>query len=90
MSEETYSTTEPRETSHTTVIHERGSNSGMGIIVAVVLLIAVIGGIYLYSQQSSSEVTKNNAITQAANKVGNAASDVGSAAKDAANNTSSN
>lgn len=73
------------DASHTTVIHERGS-SGTGIILAVILLLAVIAGIYLFTQTSSTETAKDNAITNAANSVGNAADQVGSAAQDAANN----
>ncbi|HKT84961.1 MAG TPA: hypothetical protein VJQ77_02615 [Novosphingobium sp.] len=71
--------------SHTTVIHERGS-SGTGIIIAVVLLLAVIAGIYLFTQRSSTEAAKDNAITNAANSVSNAADKAGNAAEDAANN----
>lgn len=75
------------EATHTTVIHERGSSgSGMGIIVAVILLLAVIAGIYMFTQNSSTEAAKDNAITNAANSVGNAADQVGDAAQDAANN----
>jgi hypothetical protein len=58
----------------------------MGIFLAVILLVAVIGGIYLFSQSSSSEAAKDNAIAEAANDVGNAASQVGSAAESAADN----
>ena len=72
---------------HTTVIHERGSSgSGTGIILAVVLLIAVIGGIYLFSQTDSSEAAKDDAIAEAANSVGSAADQVGDAADRAADN----
>lgn len=75
------------DVTHTTVIHEKGSSgSGMGIIVAVILLLAVIAGIYLFTQTSSTEAAKDNAITNAANSVGNAADQVGNAAQDAANN----
>ena len=55
-------------TTHTTVIREGGS-SGTGIIIAVVLLIAVVAGIYLFSQNSASENAKNNAIADAASNV---------------------
>lgn len=70
---------------HTTVIHERGSSgSGTGIVLAVVLLIAVIGGIYLFSQTDSNEAAKDDAIAEAANSVGSAADQVGDAANRAA------
>ncbi len=90
MADETITTNragEPAPASHTTVIHERGSSGGgMGIFLAIILLVAVIGGIYLFSQNSSSEAAKNNAIAEAANDVGNAASQVGNAAESAADN----
>lgn len=85
MADDIY-TTRPADAgaTHTTVIHEgRSSGSGMGIIMAVILLVAVIGGIYLFSQNNASEAVKDNAIAEAANDVGNAASKVGDAAQDA-------
>lgn len=88
MADETYTTTEAPQAapSHTTVIHEtRSGGSGTGIVLAVILLIAVIGGLYLFSQNSASEAAKNNAVASAAKDVGNAASNIGDAAKDAVN-----
>ena len=71
---------------HTTVIHEtRSSGSGAGIVLALVLLVAVIGGIYLFSQTTDSEVARDNAVAEAAGEVGNAASQIGDAAQEAAN-----
>ncbi|WP_395394245.1 hypothetical protein WBP07_03230 [Novosphingobium sp. BL-8A] len=70
----------------TTVIRERGSGGGAGIIMALALLIAVIGGIYLFSRQSASESARDNAVANAAQDVGDAANKVGDAAKDAADN----
>lgn len=71
---------------HTTVIHERGSSGGgTGMVMAIILLVAVVGGIYLFSQTSNSESAKDNAIAEAASDVGNAASQIGDAAQDAAN-----
>lgn len=73
------------QATHTTIIHESPrSSSGMGIIMAVILLVVVAGGIYLFTQ-NSSETTKDNAIAEAAGDVGNAAAKVGDAAEDAAN-----
>lgn len=73
-------------TTHTTIIHEgepRRSGGG-GMLLAVVLAIAVIGGLYLYSQSAGSEATKDNAIAGAADSIGNAANKIGNAADDAA------
>ncbi|MFC0205498.1 hypothetical protein [Novosphingobium soli] len=84
MVDETVTTQRPADpaTTHTTVIHEnRSSGSGMGIIMALILLVVVIGGIYLFSQ--NSEVAKDNAVAEAASDVGNAATKVGDAAQDA-------
>ncbi|PEQ10262.1 hypothetical protein B2G71_23335 [Novosphingobium sp. PC22D] len=66
---------------HTTIIREGESRSGggAGVIMALVLLVAVVGGIYLFSQTSSSEAAKDNAIASAANEVGDAANSVGNA-----------
>lgn len=87
MAEETITTHTAPETaapSHTTVIRERRSSGGMGIVMALVLLVAVVAGIYLFGQTSSSEAAKNNAIAEAASDVGNAASQMGNAAESAA------
>lgn len=86
MDDETVTTEGRKEnepTSHTTVIREKGS-SGTGIVLAVILLIAVIGGFYLYSQSNMSEAAKDNAVADAAQDVGNAAGQVGDAADRAA------
>lgn len=72
---------------HTTVVHEtRRSGGGTGIVMALVLLVAVIAGIYLFSQSTNSDAAKDNAIAEAAGDVGNAATQVGNAAQEAANN----
>lgn len=70
----------------TTVIRERSSSGAMGIFMALVLLVAVLGGIYLFNRQSESEVARNGAMAEAARDVGQAANKVGDAAQDAANN----
>ena len=46
-------------TTHTTVIRESGG--GAGWLIAIVLLIAVVAGIYFYSRSSHSEAVKDNA-----------------------------
>lgn len=90
MADETVTTNSTHDrapASHTTVVHEnRSSGSGAGILIAIILLIAVIAGIYLFSQSSSTEAAKDNAITNAANSVGTAAEQVGDAAQGAVGN----
>ncbi|MEO6091705.1 MAG: hypothetical protein ABIT04_01880 [Novosphingobium sp.] len=72
--------------SHTTVIREGGASGGAGWLIAIVLLIAVIAGIYFFSQMSNSQAVKDNAVAGAAQDVGNAASKVGNAVDDTATN----
>ena len=88
MAEERITTVEGEAapTTHTTIIHdgEPRGGSGVGILLAVVLLIAVVAGIYLFSQSTLSTTAKNNAIASAASDVGSAAKKVGNAAEDAA------
>lgn len=88
MADETIVTPPAADTpaTHTTIIHEAAprSSSGMGIIMAMILLVVVIGGVYLFSQ-TSRESARDNAIAEAASDVGNAATKVGDAAQDAVN-----
>jgi flagellar basal body-associated protein FliL len=72
---------------HTTVIEtpSRGG-SGAGWVIAVILIVALVVGVVLFTRSSGSDVAKDNAITNAANQVGNAAEKAGNAAQDAANN----
>ncbi|PNU03019.1 hypothetical protein [Novosphingobium guangzhouense] len=85
MAEETVTTEHPTNTApgHTTTIirESRSTGGGTGIVMALVLLVAIVGGIYLFSQ--NSETAKDNAIANAANDVGAAATKVGDAAQDA-------
>lgn len=74
----------------TTIIREGRSSGGTGIVMAVVLLIAVVGGLYLFSQSSSSEVARDNAIAEAAGDVGAAAGQIGDAAENAADGAATN
>lgn len=71
---------------HTTIITDGGSRrgSGSGWIIGVVLLLAIVIGVFFFSQMSGSEVAKDNAIANAAGEVGDAAGQVGDAAQDAA------
>jgi uncharacterized protein (UPF0333 family) len=64
-------------TTNTTIIREK--SGGAGWAIAIVLLIAVIAGIYFFSQSQNSKIAKNNAITGAANSVSGTAKKVGNA-----------
>lgn len=88
MADETYTTRETRP-GDTTVIHETRTSSGGGAgwMIAIVLILALIAGVWFFTQSNRSEMAKNNAVTAAANNVGQAARDVGNAAQDAADNT---
>ena len=70
-------------TSHTVVTDDgaRSSGGGSGWLIALVLIIVAIVGIYIYSQQSGAEVSKDNAVAAAADNVSEAAQNVGDAAK---------
>jgi len=87
MADEVYTTRESRP-GNTTVIHETRSGGGAGWVIALVLIVALIAGIFFFTQANHSQVARDNAITHAANNVGAAAQDVGNAAQDAANNAS--
>lgn len=77
----------PSGNTHTThtVVHDDAprSGGGSGWLIALVLIVVAIVGFYLFSQQSDSEIARDNAIAGAANEVGEAAQNVGDAAKDA-------
>ncbi len=71
-------------TTHTVVTEDRANRSGgSGWLIALVLVIVAIGGLYLFSRQSGAELAKDNAVAAAANDVSDAAHAVGDAAKDA-------
>lgn len=86
MAEERIVTTEPVPggATHTTVITEGSRGGGGSWLIGIVLLVALIAGIYLFSHTSGSEAAKDNAIANAAGQVGDAAQKVGNAAQDAA------
>lgn len=72
-------------TTHTVITDGETSRSGgSGWLIAIVLLIAVVGGLFLFGNMSGSEAAKDNAVAEAAGEVGDAAQQVGNAAKDAA------
>lgn len=70
-------------TSHTVVTDDGGRRGGSGWLIALALILVAIVGFYLFTQQSGSEIAKDNAVADAANQVGDAAQNVGEAAKDA-------
>lgn len=72
---------------HTTVIEE-GSRSGGGTwLIALLILVAIVVGIWAFTQYGGAEANKDNAIANAANQVGDAAQQAGDAAQEAARNT---
>lgn len=85
MAEERIVTTETppgaAPVTHTTVIHDAGRRGGgSGWFIGIVLVLALIAGVYFFTQMSGAEMAKDNAVTNAANEVGSAAKEVGSAA----------
>ena len=82
MADDIYTTREngiPRET---TIIHEH--SGGAGWVVALALVLALILGIWYFGSVHNSQVSRDNAITSAANSVSDAAKDVGTSARKAA------
>ena len=67
---------------HTTVVERRGG--GAGWVIAIILIIAVVAGIYLFSQSNQTDAIQADAVSGAADQVGDAAQQVGDAAEDAA------
>lgn len=80
------------QTVHTTVIHDSPRRGGgAGWFIALVLLLALVAGIYFFTRTSGAEMAKDKAVSEAAseiggaaNKIGDAAENVGDAARDAA------
>ena len=72
-------------TTRTVLTDDRASNGGgAGWLIALVLIVVAVVGIYIFSQQSGAEVSKDNAVAAAADNVSEAAQNVGDAAKDVA------
>ncbi|MDN3645562.1 hypothetical protein QWY75_04985 [Pontixanthobacter aestiaquae] len=93
MTEERTTTTKtPDGNTHTeTVIRTDESGSGSkGWVFLVVLLIAVIAGIYFLSQMGGAEMAKDGAIADAAEQVGNAAEQAGDAVEEVADTVTNN
>ena len=88
MVEERITTVETPEaaphTVHTTVV-ESGDRRGGGSrwFIGVVLVLALLAGLYFFTRMSGAESAKDNAVAEAASDVGNAAKEVGSAANEA-------
>lgn len=81
---ETHTPAGNTHTTHTIVSDgEAPRRGGAGWVIALVLILAAVAGLYLFSQQSGSEVAKNNAVAEAADSVSDAAGEVGTAAKNA-------
>ena len=86
MAEERITTHEtPGGQTHTTIVTDRTRAGGSGWVIGIVVLVALIVGIFIFSRMSGSEVAKDNAVANAANEVGNAANQVGDAAQQAGN-----
>lgn len=84
MADEHVTTTRtPDGGAQTTIIHEHRSG-GSGWLIGLVLLLAVVIGVYFLAQSSGSESARDNAIANAAGEVGTAARKAGNAAQDAA------
>ena len=73
-------------TTHTVVTDGEPRRGGSGWLIALLLLVALVAGFFIFSNMSGSEVAKDNAIAGAAEDVGEAAQNVGDAAQDAVNN----
>jgi hypothetical protein len=85
MAEE-HITTRDELGTHTTIITDGASRRGGGAwVIGLVLLVAIVVGVFFFSQMSGSEAAKDNAVANAANQVGDAASQVGNAAQNAGN-----
>jgi uncharacterized protein (UPF0333 family) len=65
------------QTPHTTVIERRGSSGGL--LIGIAVLVAVCVTAYFMFVGSSSEVSKNNAISSAAKSVESTADKAGAA-----------
>lgn len=86
MTEERITTTrvEAGNTHTTRVVTDGEASSGGGGAKWVSLLIlglAIAAAVYVFSQTSAAEITKDNAITEAAGEVGEAAGQIGDAAE---------
>lgn len=76
-------TTTPSGDTHTThtVITDEKRAGGSGWLIVLIVLLAIGVAIWLFAQQSGSEVAKDNAVAGAASEIGEAAGQVGDAAQ---------
>jgi hypothetical protein len=81
---ETRSPNGDTHTTHTTVVSDEPRGGGSGWVIAIVLLLAIVVGVWAFSTWGNSEMAENAAVADAAGEVGEAAQQVGDAAQDAA------
>lgn len=79
-----YETPDGNTHTRTTIITDREKSGGSGWLVLIVLIIAIVAGIWAFTQFENSEIAKDSAIAEAAESVGTAANQVGDAAQDVA------
>ncbi len=69
----------------TVIVTERERRgSGGAWFIGIVLMLALVAGIFLFSRAQQGEAAKDNAVAAAAGQVGDAADKVGTAAQTAA------
>lgn len=69
----------------TVIVNDSGGRSGGGAwFIGIVLVLALVAGIFLFTRAQQGESAKDNAVAAAAGEVGTAAQKVGTAAQSAA------
>lgn len=76
-------TTGPATPGQTTVIERR--SGGSGLLIGILLLVALVVGVFFLMNQSRNDTVRTEAISDAAGAVGEGARQVGDAAQDAVN-----
>lgn len=76
----------------TTVVHDNPQSSGGAgrWILLIILLVAAGVGLFIFNGMSGAEISKDNAIADAANNVGDAANQAGDAVRDVADEVTDN
>lgn len=79
-------TTDAEGNTHTrtTIVTDEPRRSGASWGLLLILAVAVVAGIVIFTQMGGAEVAKDASIAEAANSVGDAAEQVGDAAQDVA------
>lgn len=79
-------TTDAEGNTHTrtTVITDEPRKGGGSWVFLLILAVAVVAGIIIFTQMGGAEVAKDASIAEAASQVGDAAEQVGDAAQDVA------